>query len=210
MARPGGEREIIDRIRHQATGGSDDLLVGIGDDCAVYKTSPDRLSLVTTDTMVEGVHFDLAWHPPLALGRKAASVNISDIAAMGGLPRFALLSLALTPACGGQWLDAFMAGFLAVLAEQGVALVGGDTVQSGQGSVLVYHDIAEENGLVVGDRVVLSFPSGGDRRFTVGGIYADDRLLGNWVVSLATYEQLYTEQLDTYILVKGADWSVND
>jgi thiamine-monophosphate kinase len=136
MARPGGEREIIDRIRHQATGGSDDLLVGIGDDCAVYKTSPDRLSLVTTDTMVEGVHFDLAWHPPLALGRKAASVNVSDIAAMGGLPRFALLSLALTPACGGQWLDAFMTGFLAVLAEQGVALIGGDTVQGGRESVL--------------------------------------------------------------------------
>ena len=75
----------------------------------------------------------------------------------------------------------------------------------GQGSVLVYHDIAEENGLSVGDQVVLSFSSTGDRRFTVGGIYADDRLLGNWVVSLATYEQLYTEQLDTYILVKGAE-----
>ena len=135
MTRPGGEREIIARIR-QAAGSSGDLLLGIGDDCAVYKTAPDRVSLVTTDTMVEGVHFDLAWHPPLALGRKAASVNISDIAAMGGLPRFALLSLALTPTFGSHWLDAFMTGFLAELAEHGVALIGGDTVQSGHESVL--------------------------------------------------------------------------
>jgi len=163
MARPEGEREIIARIR-QAAGSSGDLLVGIGDDCAVYKMSPDRVSLVTTDTMVEGVHFDLAWHPPLELGRKAASVNISDIAAMGGLPRFALLSLALTPAFDGQWLDAFMAGFLAVLAEHGVALIGGDTVQSGHESVLsvtVLGEMAEaelltRKGAKPGDVVLVS------------------------------------------------------
>ncbi|PKN48647.1 MAG: thiamine-phosphate kinase, partial [Deltaproteobacteria bacterium HGW-Deltaproteobacteria-16] len=85
MARSGGERGIIARIR-QAAGSSDDLVIGIGDDCAVYRTTQGRVSLVTTDTMVAGVHFDSAWHPPHALGRKAASVNISDIAAMGGLP----------------------------------------------------------------------------------------------------------------------------
>ena len=135
MARSGGEREIIAHIR-RAAGTCPDLVVGIGDDCAVYKTAPDLVTLVTTDTMVEGVHFDLAWHPPVALGRKAASVNISDIAAMGGLPRFALLSLALAPAFESQWLEAFMAGFLAGLAEHGVTLIGGDTVQSGQESVL--------------------------------------------------------------------------
>jgi thiamine-monophosphate kinase len=135
MVRPAGEREIIARIR-QAAGSSGDLVAGIGDDCAVYKTPAGLLSLVTTDTMVAGVHFDSAWHPPLELGRKAASVNISDIAAMGGLPRFALLSLALTPDYGSQWLDAFMAGFLAVLSEHGVVLIGGDTVQSGHENVL--------------------------------------------------------------------------
>ncbi|MFA7384198.1 MAG: thiamine-phosphate kinase [Desulfurivibrionaceae bacterium] len=135
MTRPEGEREIIARIR-RAAGNCRDLVVGIGDDCAVYKTAPDRISLVTTDTMVEGVHFAPAWHPPFALGRKAASVNISDIAAMGGLPRFALLSLALTPACESRWLEPFLAGFLAVLSEHGVVLIGGDTVQSGQEIVL--------------------------------------------------------------------------
>ncbi|OGQ86060.1 MAG: thiamine-phosphate kinase [Deltaproteobacteria bacterium RIFOXYD12_FULL_56_24] len=135
MTRPEGEREIIARIRRTA-GNCRDLVVGIGDDCAVYKTALNLVSLVTTDTMVEGVHFDLAWHPPVALGRKAASVNISDIAAMGGLPRFALLSLALTPACESRWREAFLAGFLAVLSEHGVVLIGGDTVQSGHEIVL--------------------------------------------------------------------------
>jgi len=163
MARPAGEREIIARIR-EAAGTSGDLVVGIGDDCAVYRTASERVSLVTTDTMVEGVHFDLAWHPPTALGRKAAAVNISDIAAMGGLPRFALLSLAMSPATGSQWLDAFMAGFLAVLAEHDVVLIGGDTVQSGHESVFsitVIGEMAESElitrkGARVGDVVLVS------------------------------------------------------
>ncbi|MDG4474590.1 thiamine-phosphate kinase [Thiovibrio frasassiensis] len=163
MARPGGEREIIARIR-QATGNSDDLVVGIGDDCAVYRTSQGRVSLVTTDTMVAGVHFDTAWHPPVALGRKAASVNISDIAAMGGFPRFALLSLALPPETENQWLSDFMAGFLAVLSEHGVVLIGGDTVQSGHESmfsVTLLGEMAEtelltRKGARIGDVVLVS------------------------------------------------------
>lgn len=163
MTRPGGEREIVARIR-QAVGGGGNLLIGIGDDCAVYKTDSDRVNLVTTDTMVEGVHFDLSWHPPVELGRKAASVNISDIAAMGGLPRFALLSLALAPTIGGDWLDAFMTGFLAVLAEHAVVLIGGDTVQSGQEnvfSVTLLGEMAEaelvtRKGARIGDVILVS------------------------------------------------------
>ena len=163
MTQPGGERGIIARIR-QAAGSSRDLVVGIGDDCAVYKSSPGQLNLVTTDTMVAGVHFDSAWHPPLELGRKAASVNISDIAAMGGSPRFALLSLALTPGFGSQWLDAFMAGFLAVLSEHGVVLIGGDTVQSAHESVLsvtvlgetVEEELITRKGARPGDVVLVS------------------------------------------------------
>ncbi|MBU2539275.1 MAG: thiamine-phosphate kinase [Proteobacteria bacterium] len=163
MARPAGEREIIARIR-RAAGNSDDLVVGIGDDCAVYRTYPGRVSLITTDTMVEGVHFDLAWHPPLELGRKAAAVNISDIAAMGGLPRFALLSLAVSPATGSQWLDAFMAGFQAVLAEHDVVLIGGDTVQSGHESVfsitligeMAEGELVTRKGAQAGDVVLVS------------------------------------------------------
>jgi len=163
MARLAGEREIIARIR-QAAGHSPDLVLGIGDDCAVYKTALDRVSLVTTDTMVEGVHFSLAWHPPAELGRKAASVNISDIAAMGGRPRFALLSLALTATLDSQWLSEFMAGFSAVLCEHDVVLIGGDTVQGGAEniiSVTVLGEMAEaelltRKGARPGDVVLVS------------------------------------------------------
>lgn len=163
MARPAGERDVIARIR-QLAGSSGDLVVGIGDDCAVYKTDYGRLSLVTTDTMVEGIHFDLRWHPPSELGRKTASVNISDIAAMGGLPRFALLSLALTSGTDSQWLAEFMAGFLAVLAEYGVVLIGGDTVQGGHECVfsvtllgeMAANELITRKGAQPGDVVMVS------------------------------------------------------
>jgi len=164
MARPAGEREIIARIREKSPHRRGSLLEGIGDDCAVYRTSENHVNLVTTDTLVEGVHFALDWHPPEVLGRKAAAVNISDIAAMGGVPRFALLSLALSRGTESEWLDAFLVGFLAVLGEHDVSLIGGDTVQSGQGlclSVTILGEIEEgravsRSGAAVGDLVMVS------------------------------------------------------
>ena len=73
----------------------------------------------------------------------------------------------------------------------------------GQGSLLVYREVAESEGLEVGESVTLSFPAGGDRDYIVGGIYADNRLLGDWLLSITAYEQVFTEQLDTFVLVKG-------
>jgi len=84
--------------------------------------------LATTDTLVEGVHFESSWHPPDLVGEKAMAVNVSDIGAMGGEPRFALLSLAVSPSRRGGWLDAFLAGFLKGGRAYGVTLIGGDTV----------------------------------------------------------------------------------
>lgn len=126
------ERNIIARIADQQSAAAPDLLKGIGDDCAVVQKSGELVQLWTTDTLVEGVHFDCSWHPPYLLGRKAASANISDIGAMGGKPRFALLSLGLTADSEQDWIDAFMAGFLSRLEEHGMVLVGGDTVYSGE------------------------------------------------------------------------------
>jgi len=116
------ERNIIAEIARKQKGGKADLIMGIGDDCAVVRKSPGRVELWTTDTLVEGVHFDLSWHGPELLGRKAVNVNISDIGAMGGKPRFALLSLGLTRSADKAWLDAFMRGFLDVLLEHDVVL----------------------------------------------------------------------------------------
>jgi thiamine-monophosphate kinase len=124
------ERGFISRLRQSAAGAGPALLRGIGDDCAVFAPAADRSLLVTTDTLVEGVHFDCRWHPPELLGRKAASVNLSDIAAMGGEPKYALLSLALPGDTDEGWLELFMGGLLGALGEQKTNLIGGDTVRS--------------------------------------------------------------------------------
>jgi len=130
------ERTIIAAIARQQVGSWADLVQGIGDDCAVVRKAGGLVDLWTTDALVEGVHFDLAWHPPGLLGRKTASVNISDIGAMGGRPRFALLTLGLPAACRKEFLDQMVAGFLDVLAEHDMALVGGDTVYAGERLIL--------------------------------------------------------------------------
>jgi len=159
-----GERAIIARIREQAGLPGRGLVAGIGDDCAVYRESPGKLSLITMDTLVEGVHFDFSLHPPAKLGQKSVSVNVSDIAAMGGIPRFALLSLALRQGVSPEWLDNFMAGFLGQLQGFQVLLIGGDTVRSGHEimiSVTLIGEGAEgkvvyRSGARKGDRVLVS------------------------------------------------------
>ena len=80
------ERQIIDTIAALAGPADGRLLKGIGDDCAVIASDSGCAWLLTMDTLIEGVHFDPAFHPPELLGRKAVSVNVSDIAAMGGTP----------------------------------------------------------------------------------------------------------------------------
>ena len=128
------ERDIIEIIRKSIPEKVPDRLVkGIGDDCAVIRCTRGTVDLITMDTLVQGVHFNPSWHGPELLGRKAVSVNISDIAAMGGKPLFAFLAVALPGGTGEQWMDRFMQGLLDVLAENGAALVGGDTVRSDAG-----------------------------------------------------------------------------
>ncbi len=119
------ERELISAIRKEFAGAVDGLLVGIGDDAAVIRVTGARC-LLTTDLLIEDVHFISALHPPVLLGRKALNVNLSDIAAMGGRPRFALLGLGLRPNVGKRWVQGFFAGFKEAAAEAGVGLVGGD------------------------------------------------------------------------------------
>lgn len=131
------ELDLIRRIKTLAAPADAALVKGIGDDCAVLATpGATALTLITTDTLVEGVHFDLSWHPPELLGRKAVAVNASDVAAMGGSPRFALLSLAAPANLKTETLDRFMQGFMAALAECRITLIGGDTVRSDGGLLL--------------------------------------------------------------------------
>ncbi|MHB8846739.1 MAG: thiamine-phosphate kinase, partial [Nitrospirota bacterium] len=82
-----GEFGLIDRIRRTAARSAKRPLIGIGDDAAVLAPAPGALLLATTDMLLEGVHFDLATTDLYSLGWKSAAVNLSDIAAMGGVPR---------------------------------------------------------------------------------------------------------------------------
>ncbi|MDH4067812.1 MAG: thiamine-phosphate kinase [Dehalococcoidia bacterium] len=101
------------------------ILLGIGDDAAAWQND-NRIQLATTDTLVQSVHFDLGAITWEELGWKALAVNLSDIAAMGGIPRYALLSLALPAQLKVQDVSEFINSFLLLAAEFGVALVGGN------------------------------------------------------------------------------------
>jgi thiamine-monophosphate kinase len=125
-----GERALVERIRQRVPAPPPALIVGIGDDAAV--AAPDRgaLQVLTTDALVEGVHFDRRFSSASDIGYKALAVNISDVASMGGAPRLALLSLMLPPELALADLDALIDGLLEIATACGVALAGGNITRS--------------------------------------------------------------------------------
>jgi len=120
-----GEFGLVERIRHFLPRPSDALL-GIGDDCAALRPREGRDILLTTDLLVEGVDFTMQTITPFRLGRKTMAVNLSDIAAMGGLPRAALVALALPTEMQTEFIDQFYRGLQEEAARSGVELIGGD------------------------------------------------------------------------------------
>jgi thiamine-monophosphate kinase len=112
------------------------VILGIGDDCAAIEIPGSDYLLWTVDTLVEGVHFDLAYTSLAQLGWKSLTVNLSDIAAMGGDPGAALLSLGWPPDRDRRGALAFAAGLAQAAREYGVAVIGGDTVSSPQGLIV--------------------------------------------------------------------------
>ncbi len=120
------EDELIAAISRLLSGDAPGVVVGLGDDAAVLAPTTGH-QLLTTDLLVEGVHFDLAAISPRDLGAKAVTVNVSDIAAMGGSPRAALASIALTEDVEAAWVMELYGGMRDACAEYAVALVGGDT-----------------------------------------------------------------------------------
>lgn len=125
-----GEFALIDRLARKIRINKKRVKVGIGDDAAVIKTSKDKLLLVTTDTLVENIHFDLKYTSFYKLGYKALSVNISDIAAMGGWPTEALITLGLPNNFRVKDVDEIYSGIEALAKKYKVNIVGGDTVAS--------------------------------------------------------------------------------
>ena len=124
----GGEGRLTERLRRLAAiprGSS--LVAGIGDDCAIFRSPGGREDLLfTTDFLLEDTHFRRTTHGAADVGWKALARGLSDIAAMGGQPRFCLVSLALAPWCDAAWVNGFYAGLLRLARREGAVLAGGD------------------------------------------------------------------------------------
>jgi thiamine-monophosphate kinase len=125
------EDELVHAIRKVLSGEAPGVVIPVGDDAAVIEPGEHQLAL-TADILVEGVHFDPRVTSAHDLGHKSLAVNISDIAAMGGSPRFAIVCIAVPPESEPAWVMALYGGIREAGDEYGVTVVGGDTVRGEQ------------------------------------------------------------------------------
>ena len=137
-----GEFGLIDRLTKDITTKNESTKYGIGDDCAVL-SYPDREVLVTTDLLMEGVHFDLTYIDLQHLGYKSAMVNISDVFAMNGTPRQITVSLALSKRFTVEDMEQFYSGLRLACEKWGVDIIGGDTTSSYTGLAISITCIGE-------------------------------------------------------------------
>jgi thiamine-monophosphate kinase len=160
------EDSLIARIG--ATARARGLVRGIGDDCAVYRPRAGEDLLFTTDLFIENVHFRRRDHDAASLGRRALARSLSDIAAMGGTPRFCLVSLALPAWADAKWFAEFYRGLQKLAAETGTAVAGGDLSHAGKLAcdVMVCGSVAKgkalrRDGAKIGNAIYVSGPLGG-------------------------------------------------
>lgn len=164
-----GEFGLIERLTADLVHVNASTIVGVGDDAAVLRPDSEHDLLVSTDLLVEGVHFDLAYVPLQHLGYKAAVVNFSDIVAMGGTPTQLTVGLAVSSRFPVEALDEVYVGIRRACAQYGVDLVGGDTTSSPSGltlAVTVLGQVAQggairRSGAQATDLIVVSGDLGG-------------------------------------------------
>jgi thiamine-monophosphate kinase len=141
-----GELGLIRRLRVDNSAPAPGIRTGVGDDAAVLEPTPGAVLLATTDLVIEDVHFRRATASPRDIGWKAMAVNLSDIAAMGGRPRWALVALALPPSTPVDDVDGLYAGMREAAAPHGVVIVGGDTSASPRGWMINVTLLGEHSG----------------------------------------------------------------
>jgi thiamine-monophosphate kinase len=163
---PLAEKLLISRIRGRAAR-RQGVAAGIGDDCAIFQIPAGHQTLVTTDFNLEGIHFRREWHPAEAVGHRCLARGLSDIAAMGGMPIAAFLSLALPQNFPQSWVDQFLKGLLKLADAFRVSLAGGDTAQSPSG---VLADIVIVGSAPKGKAIRRSGARAGDRVYVSGAL----------------------------------------
>lgn len=156
-----GELSLIEIIRNRFTKKSKDIIVGIGDDAAVIEPCEKNL-LLTTDMMVERIHFDLSFITPYHLGYKLVSINVSDIYAMGGIPQYLLLDIAMNKDTEKSFLDEFLNGIKDSMRLYSVSLIGGD-ISSSKKDIIVAASLigyakkpARRSGARPGDKIYVT------------------------------------------------------
>jgi thiamine-monophosphate kinase len=171
---PLAEKALIAGIRKMTvrhpTGLNPRILTGIGDDCAVLRLLPRQDSLITTDLTLEGIHFRRDWHSPEVVGHRCLVRGLSDIAAMGGEPVAAFLSIALPRDLTQSWVGRFLRSLVDLAAKYGVGLAGGDTAESLRG---ILADIVVVGTVPKGKAILRSGARPGD------GIYVTGELGGS-------------------------------
>lgn len=154
------EFNLIREYFSNQTCGREDVVLGVGDDCALLAPPAGMELVVTSDTLVEGVHFQQGADPK-ALGHKSLAVNLSDLAAMGATPSWVTLALTL-PETDPLWLKSFSSGFLSLASKHSVALVGGDTTRGPLSVTITAHGFVRpraalrRSGARVGDHVFIT------------------------------------------------------
>ena len=156
-----GELSLLELVRKRFKKKSRNILIGIGDDAAVVKPIRKNL-LVTTDMMVEGVHFDLGYTTPYQLGFKLISINVSDIYAMGGSPLYILINIAVNKNVDIKFIDQLLDGIKDAQHQYSAILIGGDLSATNENIVLSatvfgYADRQiERSGAVIGDKIYVT------------------------------------------------------
>ena len=163
-----GEFNFIDSINDNVIHDPSTVRVGIGDDCAVLRPQAHMETLVSTDTMVEGVHFDFSYMSGYDVGYRLCAANISDIAAMGGIPRHILVNVASSGHTASELLQDIYRGMTSLCQKHKVNLVGGDTVHTEGPMVLTLTVLGESpsghaclrSGAQVGDLIFVTHDLG--------------------------------------------------
>ncbi|MCA1583405.1 MAG: thiamine-phosphate kinase, partial [Acidobacteria bacterium] len=125
-----GEHALLARIRSKLPRSRSDVLIDIGDDAAIVDVARNEQTVLTTDALVEDVHFCRQWSSPGDIGHKALAVNLSDLAAMGATPRWVLLSLVLPGQCAVEDVEELVASLGALAQAHGLSVVGGNLART--------------------------------------------------------------------------------
>ncbi|MDQ7842319.1 MAG: thiamine-phosphate kinase [Armatimonadota bacterium] len=185
-----GEAGVLEAIRRIATTTDPDVIVGVGDDGAVVRCPAGRHLVATCDIQIDGVHFRRATAAAFDIGWKAMAINLSDVAAMGGIPRFALVSLALPTDLALAWVEELYHGLTGIGGRHGVSVIGGNlsrtagplTVDVTVLGEVEPHALVRRTGARPGDAVLVTGDlgaSGAGRRLAERGLRfpGSDRLI---------------------------------